>query len=97
MELSVKPASTKTDETLRLTHGEVNEAANVTPGVMGRSVWSDHVSESDDQTSEETTEVPVPQYTEVHPQEVDLTRAPVKKGTDTVYSKVLNSNQARLS
>ncbi|XP_029621859.1 platelet endothelial cell adhesion molecule isoform X4 [Salmo trutta] len=95
VELSVKPASTKTDETLRLTHGEVNEAANVTPGVMGRSVWSDHVSgsESDDQTSEETTEVPVPQYTEVHPQEVDLTRAPVKKGTDTVYSEVRNSNQ----
>ncbi|XP_029492363.1 platelet endothelial cell adhesion molecule isoform X1 [Oncorhynchus nerka] len=95
VELSVKPASTKTDETLRLTHGEVNEAANVTPGVMGRSVWSDHVSgsESDDQTSEETTEVPEPQYTEVHPQEVDPTRAPVKKGTDTVYSEVRNSNQ----
>ncbi|KAM9474519.1 platelet endothelial cell adhesion molecule-like isoform 1-T1 [Salvelinus alpinus] len=95
VELSVKPASTKTDETLRLTHGKVNEAANVTPGVMGRSVWSDHVSgsESDDQTSEETTEVPEPQYTEVHPQEVDPTRAPVKKGTDTVYSEVRNSNQ----
>uniref|UniRef100_A0A673WX75 Platelet endothelial cell adhesion molecule n=1 Tax=Salmo trutta TaxID=8032 RepID=A0A673WX75_SALTR len=86
VELSVKPASTKTDETLRLTHGKVNEAANVTPGVMGRSVWSDHISgsESDDQTSEETTEVPEPQYTEVHPQEVDPTRAPVKKGTYTV-------------
>ncbi|XP_020342382.1 platelet endothelial cell adhesion molecule-like isoform X2 [Oncorhynchus kisutch] len=98
VELSVKPASTKTDKTLRLTHGEVNEAANVTPGVMGRSVWSDHVSgsESDDQTREET-EVPEPQYTEVHPQEVDPTRAPVKKGTDTVYSEVRNSNQARLS
>ncbi|XP_055753723.1 platelet endothelial cell adhesion molecule-like isoform X2 [Salvelinus fontinalis] len=99
VELSVKPASTKTDETLRLTHGKVNEAANVTPGVMGRSVWSDHVSgsESDDQTSEETTEAPEPQYTEVHPQEIDPTRAPVKKGTDTVYSEVRNSNQARLS
>uniref|UniRef100_A0A4W5KW57 Platelet endothelial cell adhesion molecule n=1 Tax=Hucho hucho TaxID=62062 RepID=A0A4W5KW57_9TELE len=95
VELSVKPASTKTDETLRLTHGEVSEAANVTPGVMGRSIWSDHVSgsESDDQTSEETTEVAEPQYTEVHPQEVDHTRAPVKKGTDTVYSEVRNSNQ----
>lgn len=105
------------------------------------------IVESDDQTSKETTEVPVPQYTEVHPQEVDLTRgkrlthplswdarlqirmstllliyclisnnhelstcifwlcpyeafvyaflAPVKKGTDTVYSKVLNSNQGK--
>uniref|UniRef100_A0A8C7MBB9 Platelet endothelial cell adhesion molecule n=1 Tax=Oncorhynchus kisutch TaxID=8019 RepID=A0A8C7MBB9_ONCKI len=96
VELSVKPASTKTDKTLRLTHGEVNEAANVTPGVMGRSVWSDHVSgsESDDQTREET-EVPEPQYTEVHPQEVDPTRAPVKKGTDTVYSEVRNSNQGK--
>ncbi|KAK6311919.1 hypothetical protein J4Q44_G00175830 [Coregonus suidteri] len=91
VELSVKPASTKTDETLRLTHGEVN----VTPGVMGRSVWSDHVSgsESDDQTSEGTSEVPEPQYTEVHPQEVDPTRAPVKKGTDMVYSEVRNSMQ----
>uniref|UniRef100_A0A4W5P8Q7 Uncharacterized protein n=1 Tax=Hucho hucho TaxID=62062 RepID=A0A4W5P8Q7_9TELE len=48
----------------------------VTPGVKGRSVWTAHisVSESDDQTSEETTEVPEPQYTEVHPQEVDPTR-----------------------
>uniref|UniRef100_A0A4W5KR10 Platelet endothelial cell adhesion molecule n=1 Tax=Hucho hucho TaxID=62062 RepID=A0A4W5KR10_9TELE len=98
VELSVKPASTKTDETLRLTHGEVSEAANVTPGVMGRSIWSDHVSgsESDDQTSEETTEVAEPQYTEVHPQEVDHTRAPVKKGTDTVYSEVRNSNQGNI-
>ncbi|KAL0993387.1 hypothetical protein UPYG_G00107170 [Umbra pygmaea] len=94
-ELSVKPASTTTDETLRLTHGTANEAANVTPGVMGKSVWSDHISgsESDDHISEGAPEIPETQYTEVQAQAPDPTRAPVKKGTDVVYSEVQNSVQ----
>ncbi|KAJ7989384.1 hypothetical protein DPEC_G00303990 [Dallia pectoralis] len=90
-DLSVKAASTK-DETLRLTHGTANEAANLTPGVMGRNVWSENVSgsESDDQRSEGIPDV---QYTDVQPLEVDPNRDPVKKGTDTVYSEVRNSLQ----
>ncbi|CAB1444689.1 unnamed protein product [Pleuronectes platessa] len=90
-DLSVKSAGTKL-ERLSLTQAEVNQAANVTPGIMGKSVWSEHVSgsESDDQISEPA---PSPQYTEVSIGEADPNRAPVKKGTDTVYSEVRNSMQ----
>ncbi|GLD60563.1 platelet endothelial cell adhesion molecule-like protein [Lates japonicus] len=47
--LLVKSAGTKV-ERLSLTQAEVNEAANATPGMMGKSVWSERVSgsESDD-------------------------------------------------
>ncbi|XP_019958544.1 platelet endothelial cell adhesion molecule [Paralichthys olivaceus] len=90
-DLSEKSASTKV-ERLSLTQAEVNEAANVTPGIMGKSVWSEHVSgsESDDQISEPATET---QYTEVKIRGADPNRAPVKKGTDTVYSEVRKSKQ----
>ncbi|KAM4635424.1 platelet endothelial cell adhesion molecule [Polymixia lowei] len=93
-ELSVKSASTKT-ERLSLTQAEVNQAANATPGVMGRSVWSEHVSgsESDDQNSTASPEAAETQYTEVHARQADPGRVPVKKGTDTLYSEVRNSRQ----
>ncbi|XP_070838112.1 platelet endothelial cell adhesion molecule [Chaetodon trifascialis] len=93
-ELSVKSANTKV-ERLSLTQSEVNEAANVTPGMMGKSVWSEHVSgsESDDQNSVISPEKAEPQYTEVQTRQADPNRAPVKKGTDTVYSEVRNSKQ----
>ncbi|XP_070779292.1 platelet endothelial cell adhesion molecule isoform X2 [Enoplosus armatus] len=93
-ELSVKSASTKV-ERLSLTQAEVNETANVTPGMMGKSVWSENVSgsESDDQNSVTSPEKPEPQYTEVQTRQADPNRAPVKKGTDTVYSEVRNSKQ----
>ncbi|KAF7659201.1 hypothetical protein LDENG_00001590 [Lucifuga dentata] len=92
--LSVKSASTKT-ERLSLTLAEVNEAANVTPGVMGKSVWSEHVSgsESDDQNSVTSPECPEPQYTEVQTKQADPCTVPVMKGTETVYSEVRNSKQ----
>lgn len=92
--LSVKSAGTKV-ERLSLTQAEVNEAANVTPGMIGKSVWSEHVSgsESDDQNSVASPENPEPEYTEVQTRRVDPNRAPVKKGTDTVYSEVRNSKQ----
>ncbi|KAM4530647.1 platelet endothelial cell adhesion molecule [Odontesthes bonariensis] len=92
--LSVKSASTKT-ERLSLTQAEVNEAANVTPGMIGKSVWSEHVSgsESEDQNSVTVPEKPEPQYTEVQIREADPNGAPVKQGTDTVYSEVRNSQQ----
>ncbi|XP_042247584.1 platelet endothelial cell adhesion molecule isoform X1 [Thunnus maccoyii] len=93
-ELSVKSASTKA-ERLSLTQAEVNEVANVTPGMIGKSVWSEHISgsESDDQHSVTAPEKPEPRYTEVQTRQVDPNRAPVKKGTDTVYSEVRNSKQ----
>ncbi|XP_037649344.1 platelet endothelial cell adhesion molecule isoform X3 [Sebastes umbrosus] len=76
-ELSVKSASTKV-ERLSLTQAEVNEAAN----------------ESEDQNSVTAPEKPPePQYTEVQTRHADPDRAPVKKGTDTVYSEVRNSKQ----
>ncbi|XP_022612616.1 platelet endothelial cell adhesion molecule-like isoform X2 [Seriola dumerili] len=89
--LSVKSASTKV-ERLSLTQAEVNEAANVTPGMIGKSVWSEHVSgsESDDQNSVTATE---PQYKEVKTRQADPNGAPVETGTDTVYSEVRNSKQ----
>ncbi|KAM6904718.1 platelet endothelial cell adhesion molecule [Xenentodon cancila] len=92
--LSVKSAGTKV-ERLSLTQAEVNEAANATPGMMGKSVWSDRVSgsESDDQSSANTAEKPEPQYTEVQTRAADPSRAPAKKGTETVYSEVRNSQQ----
>ncbi|XP_068584104.1 platelet endothelial cell adhesion molecule isoform X2 [Cebidichthys violaceus] len=94
-ELSVKSASTKT-ERLSLTQTEVNDAANVTPGMIGKSVWSEHVSgsESEDQNSVTAPEKPPePQYTDVQTRQADPNRAPVKKGTDTVYSEVRRSKQ----
>ncbi|XP_040919283.1 platelet endothelial cell adhesion molecule isoform X2 [Toxotes jaculatrix] len=93
-ELSVKSArhqSTKV-ERLSLTLAEVNETANATPGMIGKSVWSDPASgsDTDDQSSVTAAE---PQYTEVKTKQADPNRASVSKGTDTVYSEVRNSKQ----
>ncbi|XP_056143210.1 platelet endothelial cell adhesion molecule isoform X3 [Lampris incognitus] len=94
-ELSVKSASSKV-ERLSLTMAEVNEPVNATPGVMGRSVWSEHVSgsESDDQNSAASPEEPETQYTEVRIRQLDPSPAvPPKRDTDTVYSEVRNLKQ----
>ncbi|CAG02673.1 unnamed protein product, partial [Tetraodon nigroviridis] len=64
-------------ERLSLTQAEVNQDAN----------------ESDDQHSVASPEKPEPQYTEVHIRQADPDRAPVAKGTDTVYSEVRTSEQ----
>ncbi|MED6245289.1 hypothetical protein ATANTOWER_001314 [Ataeniobius toweri] len=92
--LSVKSASTK-PERLSLTQAEVIDVANATPSMMGKSVWSDHVSgsESDDQNSSILPEKSEPQYTEVQIRDADPTKAPVKQGTDTVYTEVRNVQQ----
>ncbi|TMS15342.1 Platelet endothelial cell adhesion molecule [Larimichthys crocea] len=82
--LSVKSSGTKM-ERLSLTQTEVSEPANATPGMIGKSIWSEHVSgsESDDQNSVTTPQQPEPQYTEVQTRQADPNRALVKKGTDT--------------
>ncbi|KAM9843991.1 platelet endothelial cell adhesion molecule [Aulostomus maculatus] len=92
--LSVKSVGTK-PERLSLTQAEVNETANATPGMMGKSIWSEHVSgsESDDQNSVVT---PDNHYTEVQTRQVDPNKVPVNKGTEPVNSEVRNSKQALL-
>ncbi|XP_037115282.1 platelet endothelial cell adhesion molecule isoform X5 [Syngnathus acus] len=95
-ELSVKPSSPKSDDSLTviLTHDtEVNNAA---PGKVERvdiSVWSERppVTANDEESSMVSNEPDV-EYTEVvHPQPADPSRAPLKKGTETVYSELQNS------
>ncbi|XP_024128313.1 platelet endothelial cell adhesion molecule isoform X2 [Oryzias melastigma] len=93
--LSVKSASTKV-ERLSLTLAEVNEAANVTPGMMGKSVWSEQMSgsESDDQTSTVTQENPEPQYTQVQIKERDPSRGvpEVSDGVSVEYAQLNHDN-----
>ncbi|KAL6102687.1 pecam1 [Pungitius sinensis] len=88
-ELSVKSAGTKA-ERLSLTQAEVNEAANVTPGMIGKSVWSEHPSgsESEDQNSVTSPEKPAqPQQAEAR--QADPNRAP----GETASSEARNSTQ----
>ncbi|KAM8845099.1 platelet endothelial cell adhesion molecule isoform 2-T2 [Spinachia spinachia] len=94
-ELSVKSASTKA-ERLSLTQAEVNEAANVTPGMIGKSVWSEHPSgsESEDQNSVTAPEKPPePQRAEAQTRQAEPNRAPEKRGTETASSEVRSSMQ----
>ncbi|CAL8274896.1 unnamed protein product [Lota lota] len=90
--LSVKAASTPT-ERLSLTKVVESDAVNVTPGVMGRNVWSEHVSgsDTDEQNSVVSPDEAELQYSEVQTRQPDPSRGPVKK--DMVYSEVLNSKQ----
>uniref|UniRef100_A0A3Q2SRU9 Platelet endothelial cell adhesion molecule n=1 Tax=Fundulus heteroclitus TaxID=8078 RepID=A0A3Q2SRU9_FUNHE len=97
-ELSVKPASPKSDDslTVTLTHG--TEVYNAATGRVQRepvSVWSSRKPEtgSDDEISTASND-PEVEYTEVvHPRSEDPTRSPLRKGTDTVYSELQNSLQ----
>ncbi|XP_060903437.1 platelet endothelial cell adhesion molecule isoform X2 [Labrus mixtus] len=98
-ELSVKPSSPKSDDsnppiTVNLTHDtEVFNADTVRVDKAAVSVWSKRPAESaDDEESSLESNEPDVEYTEVvHPQPADLERAPLKKGTDTVYSELQNS------
>ncbi|XP_078146429.1 platelet endothelial cell adhesion molecule isoform X2 [Centroberyx gerrardi] len=94
-ELSVKPSSPKSDDslTVNLTHDtEVYKAATVRVD-RSASVWSERPpnAASDEESSVASNEPDV-EYTEVvHPQPADPARVPLKKGTDTVYSELQNS------
>uniref|UniRef100_A0AAQ4QJB5 Ig-like domain-containing protein n=1 Tax=Gasterosteus aculeatus aculeatus TaxID=481459 RepID=A0AAQ4QJB5_GASAC len=95
-ELSVKPASPKSDDslTVNLTHDtEVYNAATVRLDRAAVSVWSKRPSEDvNDVESSVASNEPDVEYTEVvHPRPVDPERAPLKIGTDTVYSELQNS------
>ncbi|XP_030646205.1 platelet endothelial cell adhesion molecule [Chanos chanos] len=96
-ELSVKPVRSKSGDPMRVSltlDAEDNIDPNATPGVMGRNVWSDHVSSSGSDEQSSGDEYEKSRYAEVaHPQGVDHTKAPLKKGTDTVYSEVQENTQ----
>ncbi|XP_073690535.1 platelet endothelial cell adhesion molecule isoform X2 [Garra rufa] len=83
-ELSVKPSRPKSGDPMRVSLTldiEDNTALNGTPCVMGRNVWSEHVSgsDSDDHTDEESELV--------QPQEVDPSiDDSVKKSIEPEYS-----------
>ncbi|XP_058627861.1 platelet endothelial cell adhesion molecule isoform X2 [Onychostoma macrolepis] len=83
-ELSVKPSRPKSGDPMRISLTldiEDNTALNGTPCVMGRNVWSEHVSgsDSDDHTDEDSQLV--------QPQEVDPSReVPVTQSIEPEYS-----------
>ncbi|CAL1588933.1 unnamed protein product [Knipowitschia caucasica] len=93
-ELSVKSAGTKI-ERLSLTQSEVTHMANATPSMMGKSVWSEHVSgsESENENAVSAAKSPELDYAEVQTKQADPSRPPVSKGTDTTYSEVRHSTQ----
>ncbi|XP_029950005.1 platelet endothelial cell adhesion molecule isoform X2 [Salarias fasciatus] len=63
------------------------------------SVWSERKPEADDEDEEDDegrslSKEPDVEYTEVvHPRSADPARAPLRKGTDTVYSELQNAPQ----
>ncbi|XP_073708083.1 platelet endothelial cell adhesion molecule [Garra rufa] len=88
-ELSVKPAGLKSDDslTLSLTH-DTHYSDRVVLNNK-ESVWSERPPDVADQDSLGSTNEGDVEYAEVvHPQPVDTTRIPLRKGTDTVYSEL---------
>ncbi|KAM6940478.1 platelet endothelial cell adhesion molecule [Xenentodon cancila] len=98
-ELSVKPSSPKSDDslTVTLTHDtEVYDTATVKVDSSSVSVWSERKPEAGDEEISTVSNEPDVAYTEVvHPRSVDPTRAPLRKGTDTVYSELQNSSHGK--
>ncbi|XDV35979.1 hypothetical protein PO909_005835 [Leuciscus waleckii] len=91
--LSVKPASPKSDDslTLSLTHDPHYNAHTVEVNNK-ESVWSERPPDEADQDSLQSPNEGDIEYTEVvHPQPVDPTQIPLRKGTETVYSELQTS------
>ncbi|KAL1006029.1 hypothetical protein UPYG_G00066970 [Umbra pygmaea] len=95
-ELSVKPSSPKSDDslTVSLTH-DTMEVYKLPKGEVeaGGSVWSEMpVDPGSDLESITSNNEPDVEYTEVvHPQPEDSVRVPLKTGAETVYSEVQSS------
>ncbi|GAA6096359.1 platelet endothelial cell adhesion molecule isoform X1 [Tachysurus ichikawai] len=90
VELSVKPVHAKSGDPMRVSltlDFEDNTAGNATPGIMGRNVWSDHVSssESDEESEKEKSKK------SQHPDEPPITN--VDSGEDTVNGDYQNIKQ----
>ncbi|XP_057700735.1 platelet endothelial cell adhesion molecule isoform X1 [Corythoichthys intestinalis] len=95
-ELSVKPSSPKSDDSLTVSLTRDTEVNNAAPGKVERvdiSVWSERPPQTaNDEESSMVSNEPDVEYTEVvHPQPTDISRAPLRKGTETVYSELQNS------
>ncbi|XP_061626001.1 platelet endothelial cell adhesion molecule isoform X1 [Phyllopteryx taeniolatus] len=95
-ELSVKPSSPKSDDSLTVSLTRDTEVNNAAPGKVERvdiSVWSERPPETaNDEESSMVSNEPDVEYTEVvHPQPADPSRAPLRKGTETIYSELQNS------
>ncbi|XP_072549286.1 platelet endothelial cell adhesion molecule [Salminus brasiliensis] len=97
VELSVKPARPKSNDPMRMSltlDFEDNTAVNTTPGVMGRNVWSEHVSDSESDDPSKEAECQELQYTEVHPQQTaNAEEAPMTQDTDTANGEVQDCPQ----
>ncbi|XP_053713578.1 uncharacterized protein pecam1b isoform X2 [Synchiropus splendidus] len=94
-ELSVKPSSPNSDDTLAETFTFNNEVHNADPENRAEvGVWSERPSRAASAVeSRAMTAEPDVEYTEVvHPQPKDPARAPLRKGTDTVYSELQTSS-----
>ncbi|KAF4112107.1 platelet endothelial cell adhesion molecule isoform X1 [Onychostoma macrolepis] len=95
-ELSIKPASPKSDDSLTLSLTHDTHYSDHTVVVNNKeSVWSERPPDVADQDSLGSTNEGDVEYTEVvHPQIVDPTQIPLKKGTDTVYSELQTTQGA---
>ncbi|KAL7860281.1 hypothetical protein AOLI_G00166300 [Acnodon oligacanthus] len=83
VELSAKSARPKSNDPMRMSLTldiEDNTAFNSTPGVMGRNVWSEDVSDSENDEPSKEEEREELRYTEMHPQQtVDDGKAPMQE------------------
>ncbi|XP_076153840.1 platelet endothelial cell adhesion molecule isoform X1 [Alosa pseudoharengus] len=104
-QLSVKPAKTRSNDPQRVSLVlEEQPAPNATPGMLGRSVWSERMSgsDSDSQSGEEDhsvegqhSQVPQPPHSDMPtptPPETGECTALMTNGTDTEYSQVQTTN-----
>ncbi|XP_036445479.1 platelet endothelial cell adhesion molecule [Colossoma macropomum] len=83
VDLSVKSARPKSNDPMRMSLTldiEDNTAFNSSPGVMGRNVWSEDVSDSENEDPSREEESKELQYTEMNPQQtVDDEEAPMQE------------------
>lgn len=96
VELSVKPVHAKSEDPMRVSltlDFEENAAGNATPGIMGRNVWSDHVSSSESNEETEKEESESQHADEAPPNNVDSGEELIINDTDTVNGDYQNIKQ----
>ncbi|KAM9457012.1 platelet endothelial cell adhesion molecule isoform 2-T2 [Clarias gariepinus] len=95
VELSVKPARTKSNDPMRVSLTlDIEDNTTATPGIMGRNVWSDHVSSSESDEEKDNEESEKPQHGgEPLIQNVDNGGGHVMHDTDTVKGEFPDTTQ----
>ncbi|XP_060748568.1 platelet endothelial cell adhesion molecule isoform X1 [Tachysurus vachellii] len=97
VELSVKPVHAKSGDPMRVSltlDFEDNTAGNATPGIMGRNVWSDHVSSSESDEENEKEKSKKSQHPDEPPiMNVDSGEELAMHNTDTVNGDYQNIKQ----